>query len=222
MPKIEIVEKEVEDNIIIQLSKKQIFEIIEKDGALNFLLNYDIDENFIYINRNIFPKEVVIEVKTLSEFFIIQALQEEYFTLEDLSKLNSNTYFNLTDSFITEYSNHLDWAMILTLKSTQTDDFDKCIGIIDRKNLWGYISANDLSIEFIRNWKHKLDWRYLSLVKEFTTEEKSEFSDYIVSKTIDLDNLSTVGTIWNLEIGGKILESQAGPSAEIPRQMERH
>jgi len=47
--------------------------------------------------------------------------------------------------------------------------------------LWSIISANDLSIDFIRQWKDNLDWSYLSMVKCFTDEEKLEFADYILT-----------------------------------------
>ena len=56
------------------------------------------------------------------------------------------------------------------------------------------ISANDLSIDFIRQWKDKLDWSYLSMVKCFTDEEKQEFSDYIltpVQKELPEDLINT-------------------------------
>jgi hypothetical protein len=62
---------------------------------------------------------------------------------------------------------------------TQDVNFDKWINIIEEKNLWNLISANNLPIEFIRQWKDKLDWSILSLVKEFSDVEKNEFGSYI-------------------------------------------
>jgi hypothetical protein len=70
--------------------------------------------------------------------------------------------------------------MILYI-STQSDTFDNHTKVIEDRNLWSFISANDLSIDFIRQWKDKLDWSYLSIVKLFTDDEKEEFSDYIIT-----------------------------------------
>jgi hypothetical protein len=70
--------------------------------------------------------------------------------------------------------------MILYI-STQSDSFDKHTKVIEDKDLWSIISANDLSIDFIRQWKDKLDWSYLSMVKSFTDEEKLEFDNYIMT-----------------------------------------
>ena len=70
--------------------------------------------------------------------------------------------------------------MILYI-STQSNSFDEHVDIINDKDLWQVISANDLPLDFIRQWKDKLDWSYLSMVKCFTDEEKEEFSDYILT-----------------------------------------
>ena len=70
--------------------------------------------------------------------------------------------------------------MILYI-STQSNSFDKHTKVIEDKDLWSVISANDLSIDFIRQWKDKLDWSYLSMVKDFTDDEKKEFEDYILT-----------------------------------------
>ena len=70
--------------------------------------------------------------------------------------------------------------MILYI-TTQSDSFYKHTKVIEDKDLWSVISANDLAIDFIRQWKDKLDWSYLSMVKCFTDEEKLEFVDYILT-----------------------------------------
>jgi hypothetical protein len=70
--------------------------------------------------------------------------------------------------------------MILYI-STQSDTFDDYIKIIENNNLWSLISANDLPIDFIRDYKDKLDWKLLSIVKNFSDNEKLEFIDYIIN-----------------------------------------
>ena len=62
------------------------------------------------------------------------------------------------------------------------------------------ISANDLPIDFIRDYKDKLDWNFLSIVKYFSDDEMLEFSDYIITTKsnteLDLNNMSD-----DLELG---------------------
>ena len=97
--------------------------------------------------------------------------------------------------------------MIMYL-STQSDNFDDYVKIIEDRGLWNLISANDLPIEFIRKWKDKLDWRYLTMVKYFTDDQKIEFADYLVTpEQVEIGggflfNLSTdeIDDILNLNI----------------------
>jgi hypothetical protein len=91
------------------------------------------------------------------------------------------TYSNLSDEFISKHKENINWDRMILYISTQSDSFDKHTKVIEDKDLWSIISANDLSIDFIRQWKDKLDWSYLSMVKSFTDEEKLEFDNYIMT-----------------------------------------
>jgi len=192
-----------QQNDNIRLTKDEVIDMIESD-EISFLSKYEIGNDFIFENRNLFTKEVILAFAVLNEEYIKKFLDVEYFDINDLNDLNLATYSNLSEEFLNKNTDYINWAKVLTLKSTETNDFNKWIGIIDRKNLWGYISANDLPIDFIRNWKHKLDWKFLSLVKEFTDDEKMEFSNYMVDVVIDIDKLTTSGLNWDDNIRNKI------------------
>ena len=143
--------------------------------------NYELTEDTILECTDLLDKEILIQGLNFSEDFINKALELEYFNNEDIYELNMTTYSNLSDKFITEYKENINWDRMILYISTQSDTFDKHTKVIEDKDLWSFISANDLSIDFIRQWKDKLDWSYLSMVKCFTDEEKEEFVDYILT-----------------------------------------
>jgi hypothetical protein len=108
------------------------------------------------------------------------------------------TYSNLSKTFLQKYKEDLNWTKILVYVSTQTDSFSEYVEIIEDNNIWELISANNLPINFIREYKNKLNWNFLSVIKEFTDEEKLEFSDYVVQskhKTVDEESNEFVSTI---------------------------
>lgn len=143
--------------------------------------NYELPEDTILECTDLLDKEVLIQGLNFSEEFITKAIEVEYLDIEDITELSMSTYANLSDEFIGKYKENINWDRMILYISTQSDTFDKHTKVIEDKNLWSIISANDLSIDFIRQWKDKLDWSYLSMVKLFTDEEKLEFADYILT-----------------------------------------
>jgi hypothetical protein len=147
----------------------------------DIVCNYKLEEDVILESLDFLDKEVIIEGVNLSEDFLIQAIDSEEFTKDDVKKLTMSTYSILSSDFIAEYSDYINWSRMILYISTQSDTFDNYITIIEENNLWDSISANDLPVDFIRQWKEKLNWTYLSMVKEFTDEEKLEFQDFILT-----------------------------------------
>lgn len=174
---VEIVENNADD--IIKLTKEQIIEILEKYGTYHFIQNYNVSEDFILENRQYFEIEFIVRGIPLSENFIEKALEIGYMSPEDIKNLSMITYSKLSKEFLLKYKENINWGRMITYITTQSDSFDEYISILEENNLWHLISANDLPIDFIREWKDKLDWKYLSMVKYFTDEELKEFSDYI-------------------------------------------
>ena len=150
-------------------------------STYDIVINYELTENVILECVDILDKEVLLQGFDFSEEFITKAIEIEYLNIEDIYELGMTTYSNLSDEFITKYKENINWDRMILYISTQSDSFDSHTKVIEDKDLWSVISANDLSIEFIRQWKDKLDWSYLSMVKCFTDEEKLEFSDYIMT-----------------------------------------
>lgn len=153
-------------------------------------INYELSEATILECTELLDKKVLIQGLNFSEEFVTKALELEYLDIEDISELSMTTYSNLSEEFINKYRENINWDRMIIYLSTQSDSFDNHTKVISDKNLWSVISANDLEIDFIRTWKDKLDWSYLSLVKSFTDDEKIEFSNYIVKpiqKEIDKD-----------------------------------
>ncbi len=142
---------------------------------------YELKEDTILECTDLLDKQVLIQGLNFSEEFITKAIEVDYLDAEDIYELSMTTYSNLSDDFLSKYKENINWSRMILYISTQSNSFDKHTKVIEDKDLWSVISANDLSIDFIRQWKDKLDWSYLSMVKCFTDEEKSEFSDYILT-----------------------------------------
>ena len=143
--------------------------------------NYELSEDIILECTDILDKEVLIQGLNFSEEFINKAIKKEYLINDDIYELSMATYSNLSDEFINKYKENINWDRMILYISTQSDSFESHTKVIEDKDLWSVISANDLSIDFIRQWKDKLDWSYLSMVKCFTDDEKLEFTDYIMT-----------------------------------------
>ena len=210
MKELEIVETHTDK---VQLTLEEIFSILdEKDGTYKLLSNYKVSEDFIFENKERFDKEAVIISTNLSENFIKKSLESKWFEDIDIKELNMQTYSNLSEKFIFKYKDFINWTRMILYISTQSDTFDDYIKIIEDNDLWSLISANDLPIDFIRDYKDKLDWNFLSIVKFFSDDEMLEFSDYIVvvNTDSDLDNDLIVNMSDDLELGdwkGKFVDS---------------
>ena len=150
-------------------------------STYDIVINYELTENVILECVDLGGRRIIKKGFDFSEEFITKAIEIEYLDIEDIYELGMTTYSNLSDEFITKYKENINWDRMILYISTQSDSFDRHTKVIEDKDLWSVISANDLSIEFIRQWKDKLDWSYLSMVKCFTDEEKLEFSDYIMT-----------------------------------------
>jgi hypothetical protein len=175
--------------------------LAEGYDTYQILKNYQITEELISDCADLFDKEILLQGFNFSENFIRTSLENQYFTVSDIKNLNMKSYALLSSNFIQEYSDLLNWNRILVYLSTQTNSFINYISIIEEKNLWSLISANDLPIDFIKQYKEKLDWNLLSMIKCFTEEEKQEFSDYIIETKKDIVNeeLNTFSQISDLE-----------------------
>jgi hypothetical protein len=164
-----------------EITRDWIFSLLAEGwNTYDIIKNYNIPENVILENVDLLEKDVIRGID-LSENFIEEALKINFFEPEDIGHLTMVTYSRLSEKFLGNWEKVINWDKMIIYISTQEDTFEKWIEIIDQKNLWKSISANDLNIDFIREWKDKLDWSLLSLVKEFTTEEKEEFKSYIIS-----------------------------------------
>jgi len=173
------------------MSKIQIEEKLDRGWVVELMANgyntydiatnYELSEETILECIDILDKEVIIQGLNFLEDFVNKAIEVEYFDYEDIYKLSMTTYSNLSDEFINKYKENINWDRMILYISTQSDSFDNHTKVIEDKNLWSVISANDLSIDFIRQWKDKLDWSYLSMVKYFTDDQKLEFANYILT-----------------------------------------
>ena len=203
MKELEIIETHTDK---VQLTLEEIFSILdEKDGTYKLLSNYKVSEDFIFENKERFDKEAVIISTNLSEDFIKKSLESKWFEDSDIKELNMQTYSNLSEKFIFKYKDFINWTRMILYISTQSDTFDDYIKIIQDNDLWSLISANDLPIDFIRDYKDKLDWNFLSIVKNFSDDEKLEFSDYIIvmnpNTDSDLNNNLIINMSDDLELG---------------------
>lgn len=181
--------------INVKLDRGWVIELLASGyDTYDIVTNYELSEETILDCTDLLDKEVIKQGFTFSEEFINKAIQVEYFKLEDITDLNMNTYSKLSSNFISKYKDYINWNRMILYISTQSDSFDEYVDIIGDFDLWKVISANDLPTDFIREYRDKLDWSYLSMVKRFTDEEKIEFADYIlepVQREIPEDLIST-------------------------------
>jgi len=186
MRKIEIVE-EIKTDEVLKITEESLLELIEKEGLISILQSYDVPESFILKwgppsqKFDGLSKSIIISISNLSEKFIKEAIDIDWFDLDDINELNMKTYSNLSEKFIKIYEKWINWErMILYLcSSEQIEDISKYEWIIEKYNLWKLISANNLPTDFIRKNKDKLDWRIVSIINNFSDEEKEEFVDEI-------------------------------------------
>lgn len=184
MKKVEFINEEENENYL-RITEDGFLKLIEKNGIINTIREYDIPEEFILKHYELIDKNIIISALQLSEDFINSALTLEYFENSDILNLNMRTYSNLSDEFIQEYNEYINWErMIVYLSSSDKIDVNRFKTVIDRFDLWNLISANELPIDFIRENASKLNWEILSIVNCFTEEEKEEFSDFIPEKKI--------------------------------------
>lgn len=176
-----LIEGELDRSWIVSL-------LAEGLNTYQILINYDVTEQTISESSDLLNKEVLLQGFDFTETFIRESLLNSYFSSEDLLNLTMTTYSNLSDSFIEDFKESLNWQKILIYLSTQTNNFTSYLEIIDRNNLWSLISANDLPTDFVRQYKDKLDWTLLSMTKFFTEDEKMEFSDFIVNTKGELSD----------------------------------
>ena len=206
MNKIEIEEK---------LDRGWVIELISNGyTTYDISTNYELTEDTILECTDLLDKNILLQGLNFSEEFITKAIEIEYLDINDIYELSMTTYSNLSDDFISTYKENINWDRMILYISTQSDSFDNHTKVIEDKNLWSVISANDLSIDFIRQWKNKLDWSYLSMVKCFTDEEKLEFADYILtpvqqelpSDLIDTDSFKVTDKMSEEELENLIEE----------------
>jgi len=155
--------------------------LAEGYSTYDIITNYEITEDVILECHDLLDKNILIQGFNFSEEFINKAIEIEFFDTDDIHNLSMTTYSRLSSDFILKYKENINWNRMILYISTQSDSFEEHVDIINDKDLWKVISANDLPSEFIRQWKDKLDWSYLSMVKCFTDDEKEEFSDYILT-----------------------------------------
>ena len=169
---------------MIQLNPDQIASLIQYKGQNYVLTHYIIPESYVLENPSQIDCEHYIRSHHVSEDFIRKALEIEYLSVDNLKTLSMTTLSHLSKEFIQEYSEFIDWNKMMLYLSCSDDmiNFEDYILIIDSCNLWSIISANSLPIEFVREYKHKLDWRVLTITQPFTPEQCMEFEDYL-SKT---------------------------------------
>ena len=226
MKKIEIIQniEESKDIELVKLTEYQLLDLINKDGLMEVLTNYEVPEDFILkwgpgdSEFNGIDKSLVISIMNLSEDFIKAALIIEYFNLDDITELNMITYSGLSEEFINEYENYINWSrMILYLSSSdKIENIEKFESIIEKHNLWNLISANPLPIDFIRKNKEKIDWKIASIVNKFTEDERAEFNDLIVIYTDVVPNLDEIDEVYTVSDIRKLIKlSNANQDRDI-------
>ena len=198
-----------------KLDRSWIVELMANGyNTYDIATNYELTEDTILECFDLLDKNILLQGLNFSEEFITKAIEIEYLDINDIYELGMTTYSNLSDDFISTYKENINWDRMILYISTQSDSFDNHTKVIEDKNLWSVISANDLSIDFIRQWKNKLDWSYLSMVKCFTDEEKLEFVDYILTPVqqelpgdlIDIDSLKVTDKMSEEELENLIEE----------------
>ena len=183
MKKVEIVENMVESEDIVKITEQGLLDKISEKGLSIALIEFDIPESFLlkWALEKEFSGKVIIDSKVLSENFIVEALSIGLIEKIDIYNLNMGTYANLSEVFIKLNSDNINWERMLLylVSSDKMIDITKFEKYIEKYSLWNIISAENLPIDFIRKYKEKLDWRILSIIKDFDKEETMEFYNEI-------------------------------------------
>ena len=165
---------------IFQLTDDELIKMLEEKPTIMVLQDHKIPEDFILKYPNKVDKTVLIQNQALSEKFINSALESRYLEESDLIELSMTTYSTLSKDFLDKHRDSLNWKklMMYLLSSDQIKDMKTYIDIINKYNMWSSVSACQLPIDFIREYKDFLDWKLLSLTNYFNKEQAEEFSGY--------------------------------------------
>ena len=175
-----------EESPILMMTEKSLLREIKLNGVLDTIGKYNVPEDFILRHiKEIGVSDILNILKfnyVVSQEFIEKCIEDEHMEKEFIYELNMNIYSNLNDEFIKKYDDHINWNRMMTylVSSEQIEDISSFETVIEKCDLWGFISATELSIDFIRKNKDKLDWRFVSFLNDFTDEEKQEFSSYML------------------------------------------
>jgi hypothetical protein len=196
----------IDENTVV-LSQEAAVQLLKDVGMYEFLKVYDVDEKFILKNIHLVDQKdlnmLVSSGINISQQVIEVFIETNKLELKDIHELSMKVYSNLDSDFIDKYNKYINWEkMIVYLSSSDKLDIEKYIDIIEEKDMWNIISTTELPIEFIREYKDKLKWNVVSLINDFTDEEKIEFDDYllkegsidIVDNTVNLDTKDIVET----------------------------
>lgn len=169
----------------LELDHEKLLKYIDRNGIYS-IMNYDIPLDFILNNLSLFPKDLLLKSNiVLTEEFIEKVLELEYLILDDIFDININSYDKFSQSFINKFKDDINWERMILIFSNSNVNILDYEDIIIEKNLWYDISSCDLPIEFIKKYKDKFDWRLLTLIQNFTDDDKKELSDYIYDLTSD-------------------------------------
>lgn len=194
-----------------KLDKLWLYSLLSEGyNTYDIISNYILDEDLILECYEDLDKEIIIQGINLSEDFINKSIKIGFLNENHIKNLNMPTYSNLSEEFIKKYKKNINWGRMMLYmmmyKEHNDNIFTKYIDVIIKENLWDIVSTSeDLPIEFIRIWKHKLNWKFLSAIKKFTEEELLEFDDFILKKQseedvemIDLNNDISINEIEKL------------------------
>ena len=152
MKKIEIIQnvEEINDIELVKLTEYQLLDLINKDGIMEVLTNYEVPEDFI-----------------------------------------------------------LKWGP----GDSEFNGIDKSL----------VISIMNLSEDFIRKNKEKIDWKIASIVNKFTEDERVEFNDLIIIYTDVVPNLDEIDEVYTVSDIRKLikLSNATQDTEELKSKLDR-
>jgi hypothetical protein len=168
----------------------EILELIEKWGLYKTITENKIDNEFFIrnissIDIDLFFRFVESGDYIINEKFIKELIDNFSIEKERLFDLPMLIYIELSESFIKEYEEYLNWNRLFLYYITNDNiDVWDYEDVISKYDLWHLASTIKLPIQFIEKYSDKLDWEYVSILNDFEDYDLEKFPNLLYYETV--------------------------------------
>ncbi len=194
--KIEIVREDEIENIL-KITEKDIINLLMED-ARSILCKYDFSDEYKFEYRNYIHKNIMLETD-LGEDLFNKLMDFGYLTNEDVKSLTTKTYSNISKERLETLYEFIDWNKYILILVNDIDiNVDKLFEVsknINHKTFWNILSTISLPIDFLKEYKDRINWGIFFTTNTITNDIMLEFSDIFAENESGEPYLSGFGKL---------------------------